>query len=138
MIPRPRVARWSRSPEHRRKISEAMRRLGIRPLVGRLWEPWETALLGTVGDEEVRRRTGRTLTAIRAMRARLRIPTFTTSGRRKGPPMQPSAARRAGVPSRVRKAPSPPNPCPAADGRLAGEAQSPQRGKAPVAGLEEA
>jgi transposase len=48
------------------------------------------------------------------------------------------AARRARVPSRVRKAPSPPNPSPAAVGRQAGQAQSPQRGKAPVAGLEEA
>jgi hypothetical protein len=46
--------RRPRSPEHRRKISEAMRRLGIRPPVGRPWEPWETALLGTAEDGEVR------------------------------------------------------------------------------------
>jgi hypothetical protein len=90
-----RARRRPRSPEHRRKISETMRRLGIRPPVGRPWDPWETALLGTVGDEEVRLGTGRTLKAIRTMRARLRIPAFTTTGRRKGTAMHSSAAVRA-------------------------------------------
>jgi hypothetical protein len=53
--------------------------------------------LGTVGDGEVGQRTGRTLTAIRTMWARLRIPAFPTTGRRMGPAMQATAAFRAQV-----------------------------------------
>jgi hypothetical protein len=77
-----------RSLEHRRKIAEATRRLGIRPPVGRQWESWETALLGTTPDADVVTRTGRTLKAIQTMRACLRIPAYTATGRRKGPLMK--------------------------------------------------
>jgi hypothetical protein len=52
------------------------------------WQPWETALLGTMPDAEVVARTGRTLTAVRSVRQKLRIPVFTNKGRRKGQAMR--------------------------------------------------
>jgi hypothetical protein len=59
--------------ERRRKLSETHRRLGIRP-VGRVWEVWEEALLGVLPDEEVVRRTGRSINAVRIRRGLLNTP----------------------------------------------------------------
>jgi hypothetical protein len=70
--------------EHRRHLSEARRRLGHRPPVGELWTPEEDALLGTMPEADVSRRTGRTVVAIRDRRRVLRIPSFF----RKGPRMR--------------------------------------------------
>ena len=49
---------------------------------GPLWTPEDIALLGTLPDEEVARRTGRTPNGVRIMRTRLGIPTFTDRRRR--------------------------------------------------------
>jgi hypothetical protein len=71
-----------RTPEHRRRIGEALRRIGHRPPDGaRLWTAEEEALLGTMPDVEVARRVGRTVRARRGVR---RIPSTS----RKGPPMR--------------------------------------------------
>jgi hypothetical protein len=84
-----------RTPEHRRRIGEAMRRISHRPPDGaRLWTAEEYVLLGTMPDAEVARKIGRTVKAVRARRRVLRVPS--TSG--KGPQMRdprprPAAAR---------------------------------------------
>jgi hypothetical protein len=81
-----------RSPEHRAKIGEALRRIGHRPPDGaRLWTAEEDALLGTMPDAEVARRIGRTVRALRDRRQKLRIPS--TSG--KGRPMRDPRPRPA-------------------------------------------
>jgi len=55
-------------------MSEAQRRLGTwPPAAGKAWEPWEEALLGQVSDAEVARRTGRTQSAVKSWRRKLRI-----------------------------------------------------------------
>jgi hypothetical protein len=51
---------------------------------GPLWTPEDIALLGTVPDEKVARKTGRTVEAVRIMRTRLGIPTFQDRRRRDG------------------------------------------------------
>src|SRR5262245_52945625 len=58
----------------KRKIAETLRRIGRRPPHIRLWTPEEDALLGTMSDEEVAQRTGRTAGAVRSRRVALRIP----------------------------------------------------------------
>jgi hypothetical protein len=53
-------------------------RLGLRPPPhpgGRPWTEAELALLGTLPDDEVAVRIGRTTTAVRVQRLRLKIPT---------------------------------------------------------------
>jgi hypothetical protein len=70
------------SAEHRGKISEAVRRRGIRPpKAGPAWSPKRDALLGTMPDEEVTRRTGRTLAAVVCRRCVLRVTKFGRRGR---------------------------------------------------------
>jgi hypothetical protein len=54
--------------------------LGINPS----WEPAEDALLGTMPDEEVAARTGRTLGAVRERRAKLDIDGYYRKRQRKG------------------------------------------------------
>ncbi len=55
------------SDEARRRMSEAQRARGTRPpKAGRPWEPEEVALLGTMPDDEVAQRTGRSLAAVRS------------------------------------------------------------------------
>lgn len=63
--------------ETRRKMSAAHRRRGTRPPnAGRAWTAEEDGLLGTLPDEEVARRTSRTLGAVRCRRALLDIDGF--------------------------------------------------------------
>ena len=50
---------------------------------GPLWTPEDLALLGTVPDDEVARRTGRTPNGVRIMRTRLGITTFKDQRRRR-------------------------------------------------------
>jgi len=70
------------SAEHRRKVGEAHRRLGTRPpKAGPAWTAKEDALLGTMPDEEVARRTGRTPGAALCRRVKLRIPKYGRRGR---------------------------------------------------------
>ena len=49
---------------------------------GPRWTPEDIALLGTLPDEEVARRTGRTVEGVRIRRTRLGIPTFEDRRRR--------------------------------------------------------
>jgi hypothetical protein len=53
---------------------------------GPLWTPEDIALLGTVPDDEVARRTGRTPNGVRIMRTRLGITTFKDQRRRRARP----------------------------------------------------
>ena len=70
------------SAEARRKMSEAHKRRGTRPpSAGPAWAPHEEALLGRMPDEEVARRTGRTLVAVQNRRYLLRIEMFGRRGR---------------------------------------------------------
>ncbi len=70
--------------EARRRMSEAQRARGTRPpAAGRPWEPEEDALLGTMPDEEVARRTGRTPGAVRCRRVVLNVDGFYRKRRRK-------------------------------------------------------
>jgi hypothetical protein len=63
------------SAEHRRKLSEASRRLGRRPpKAGRPWTKAEEALLRRLPAAEVVRLTGRTLTAVYSRRELLGLP----------------------------------------------------------------
>lgn len=62
------------SEETRRKLSEAQRKRGAwPPAAGRPWSETELALLGKVTDEVLAKRMKRPVSAIRAMRNRLRI-----------------------------------------------------------------
>jgi hypothetical protein len=67
--------------EHRAKIGEANRRIGRRPPAGRVWEPWELALLGTLPDAEVAKRTSRTELSVSRKRCKLRIEKADRHGR---------------------------------------------------------
>jgi hypothetical protein len=60
--------------ESRRKISEAHRRRGKLVPGTIVWTPEEDELLKTLPEEEVARRTGRTLKAIYTRRQRLGMP----------------------------------------------------------------
>lgn len=72
------------SAEHRRKISEAARARGVRPpKAGRPWNLEEDALLGTMPDEQVAERTGRTLGAVRERRRLLDIDGYYRKRNRK-------------------------------------------------------
>jgi hypothetical protein len=63
------------SKKPRRKMSEAHRRRGTRPpSAGRAWEPWEDAWISLQPAEEVARRTGQTVNAVRQRRCLLGIP----------------------------------------------------------------
>jgi hypothetical protein len=65
-------------------MSEAHKRRGTRPpAAGRPWTPEEDALLGTMPDPEVARRTGCTPGAIQWRRAALGIDGFYRKRRRK-------------------------------------------------------
>jgi hypothetical protein len=78
--------------ETRRRLSEAHKARRTRPpAAGRPWEPDEDALLGTMPDEEVARRTARTLGAVQNRRVVLDIDGFYRKRRRK-PRADPSAA----------------------------------------------
>jgi hypothetical protein len=46
-----------------------------------VWEPWELALVGTLPDEEVGERTGRTLLAVSCKRCGLRLEKPNRRGR---------------------------------------------------------
>jgi hypothetical protein len=71
------------SDEARRRMSEAQRARGTRPpAAGRSWEPEEDALLGTMPDQEVAQRIGRTLGAVQC-RVELDIDGFYRKRRRK-------------------------------------------------------
>jgi hypothetical protein len=60
------------SEEHRRKIGESLRRLGpLAPWMATAWKPEEDALLLQVPVDEVARRTGRSLDAVRCRKRRL-------------------------------------------------------------------
>jgi hypothetical protein len=60
------------SEEHRRKIGEALRRLGpLAPWMATAWKPEEDALLWNLPAGEVARRTGRSLDAVRCRKRRL-------------------------------------------------------------------
>jgi hypothetical protein len=50
------------------------------------WQQDELALLGTLPDDEVAPRIGRTVNAVRVKRTRLRIPTASDGRRRQGKP----------------------------------------------------
>jgi hypothetical protein len=67
------------SAETRRKMSEAYRRHGAKPPIGRLWEPWELTLLGTAPDEMVAERTERSASAVQKKRSVLGIPNPATN-----------------------------------------------------------
>jgi hypothetical protein len=70
--------------EARRRMSEAQRARGARPpAAGRPWEPEEDALLGTMPDEEVAQRTGRTLDAVKCRRVKMDVDGFYRKRRRK-------------------------------------------------------
>jgi hypothetical protein len=72
------------SDEARRRMSEAQRARGTRPpAAGRPWETEEDALLGTMPDDEVAQRTGRTLDAVKCRRVALDIDGFYRKRRRK-------------------------------------------------------
>jgi hypothetical protein len=65
-------------------MSEVQRARGARPpAAGRPWEPEEDALLGTVPDEEVAERTGRTLNAVKGRRLVLNVDRFYRKRTRK-------------------------------------------------------
>src|SRR5262249_4968231 len=65
-----------------RRMSAAHRRRGTRPpAAGPAWSAEEEALLGTMPDEEVARRTGRTLVAVQGRRYTLRIEKYGRRGR---------------------------------------------------------
>jgi hypothetical protein len=65
------------SPPSGQKMSETHRRRRSRPGgIGAAWKEAEDALLGTMPDEEVAARTGRTLCAVRVRRAKLDIDFF--------------------------------------------------------------
>jgi hypothetical protein len=65
------------SDEARRRMSEAQRARGTRPpAAGHPWEPEEDALLGTMPDDEVAQRTGRTLDAVKCRRVKLDVDGF--------------------------------------------------------------
>ncbi|HVS39170.1 MAG TPA: hypothetical protein VMS17_26670 [Gemmataceae bacterium] len=53
------------------------------PAAGRPWEPEEDAVLGTMADEEVAQRTGRTPQAVKCRRFVLDIDGFYRKRRRK-------------------------------------------------------
>jgi hypothetical protein len=64
--------------EERERLRRANARLGLaKALVlgyhGPLWAAWEIALLGTVPDREVARRTGRSVAGVRQKRMKLGI-----------------------------------------------------------------
>ena len=62
----------------RRKISEAHKRRGTRPpAAGVPWKAEEDALLGTMMDKNVAKRTGRTESAVSERRYVLGVPAFT-------------------------------------------------------------
>ncbi len=91
------------SDEHRRKMSEAHRRRGTVPpaMSGRLWTPEEEALLGTMPDEEVARRTDRSLGAVRSHRALLNIDGFHRRRERPSPKKREPRARLPGTDSQA-------------------------------------
>jgi hypothetical protein len=68
--------------ETRRRMSEAHRRRGTwPPAAGEPWTAAEDALLGTMPDKEVARRTGRTPGAVQCRRVGLDIPSPTAGAR---------------------------------------------------------
>jgi hypothetical protein len=77
---------WTEEARHQRRWVNAEKGLA-RNLVtgyhGPLWTPEDIALLGTLPDDEVARRAGRTLNGVRIMRTRLGIPTFADRRRRR-------------------------------------------------------
>ena len=90
--PRPRVIEAMRearlgshhTEETRRRMSETHKRRWMRPpAAGRPWTPEEDALLGTMPDPEVARRTGRSPGAVQGRRAELDIDGFYRKRRRK-------------------------------------------------------
>ena len=93
--PRPRVIEAMRearlgshhTEETRRRMSEAHKKRGTwPPAAGRPWTPEEDALLGTMPDPEVARRTGRTPGGVQVRRAELDIDGFYRKRRRKARP----------------------------------------------------
>jgi hypothetical protein len=68
--------------EHKAKIGAGLRRGGHRPPKGKVWEPWELALVGTLPDEEVAERTGRSVLAVSGKRCLLRLEKPDRRGRR--------------------------------------------------------
>ena len=77
---------WTEKERQQRRRVNAEKGLA-RNLVtgyhGPLWTPEDIALLGTLPDEEVARRTARTTNGVRIMRTRLGIPTFQDRRRRR-------------------------------------------------------
>jgi hypothetical protein len=74
------------SAEARRKMSEAYKQRGTRPpAAGPAWTPGEDALLGTMPDKQIARRTGRTLLAVRSRGYGLRVEKFGPRGERSRP-----------------------------------------------------
>jgi hypothetical protein len=66
------------SAEHRRKLSEAHKGRGSRPVTaGPPWQPDEIALLGTMPDREVAAQIGRSTEAVRCHRYVLGIACFS-------------------------------------------------------------
>jgi hypothetical protein len=59
----------------------ARRRDALRPWTGSPWTTAELALLGTAPDEVIARRIGRTVFAVRILRARRKIRKFNSRGR---------------------------------------------------------
>ena len=76
---------WSEEERDQRRLNAVENDLGrnlITGYHGPLWTAKDIALLGTVPDDEVARRTGRTPNGVRIMRTRLGIPTFKDLRRR--------------------------------------------------------
>jgi hypothetical protein len=74
--------RKNQSPEARRKRGESHRRRGTIPsTAGRPWTAEEDALLGTMPDEDVTQKTGRTPGAVMCRRWERRVPKFGSRGR---------------------------------------------------------
>ena len=69
--------------EARRKMSEGQRRRGAwPPAAGRPWSAEDESLLGTMPDEDVATRVGRSPEAVRQRRTGLGIPTFCDKRRK--------------------------------------------------------
>jgi len=67
------------SAESRQKMSEAHKRRGTRPpAAGRAWTPEEDALIGNLPTNEVARRTGRSVAAVRIRRRKPGMPDGRT------------------------------------------------------------
>jgi hypothetical protein len=76
---------WTEEDRERRRQNAVEKNLAqylILGYHGPRWTKQQLAMLGTMPDEEVARRTGRTVQAVRIRRTRFGIPTFEDRRRR--------------------------------------------------------